>query len=155
MAKRYRKFKRIKLTAKTATLIREKLVDKTFNHHYNNCVGDELEPACTHVESGSLFVARLVEAGLKIGKKRATLDLTCPYSTNDPEGHIQTLHVFCWRLREFAKPMKAQTRTACFRIAEIAENYAERNAMEVLAEAVVDVDREANPPAEPLSRFLR
>jgi len=154
VAKRYRTFKRIKLTAKTATLIREKLVDKTFNDHYKKCVGKEFEPDCSHLESGSLFVARLVEAGINIGKKRATLDLTCPHSTNDPDGHTQTLLAFVWRLRQFSLKMKKQTRTACFRVAEIAEDYAKRNAMEVLAEAVVDVDREANPPAEPLARFL-
>lgn len=154
MAKRYRTFKRINITAKTATLIREKLVDKTFNDHYKKCVNESFDPDCSHVESGSLFVARLVEAGIKIGKKRATLDLMCPYSTNDPEGHVQTLLCFSWRLREFSKKMKQQTRAACFRVAEVVENYAKRNAMQVLAETVVDVDRDVNPLAKPLARFL-
>jgi hypothetical protein len=140
--RRFREFKRINLTAKTAKLIRACLADKTFNDHYKKC---SLDPTgltlCSHQQNGNLAVARLVEAGIKIGKKRATLDVPCPYSTSDAEAHVQVLDRVVARLHAFSKNMKGQTRAAFLRAAAEIDAYAHRNAMQVLAEAVVDVER--------------
>jgi hypothetical protein len=145
VAKRFREYKRIKLTAKTAELIRERLVDKTFDDHFvkKKCAIDPTGlTQCSHQSSGTLDVARLVEAGIKIGKKRATLDLACPYSTNNATKHAYLLKQLATRLRMFAsaEKMKDQTRTAFNRAANEIQAYAERNAMEVLAEVMVDSD---------------
>jgi hypothetical protein len=133
MAKRYRDFLRVNMTAKTATFIREKVVDSTFDDHYAKCADD---PDCHHIESGNLDVAREVEAGIKIGKKRATLDLACPYSQSDPPKQAKLLENVANRIFSFADgAKKRQLIAACTRVAREIEIYAHRNAMEVLAEA--------------------
>jgi hypothetical protein len=139
MAKRYREFKRINLKAKTARYVRESLVDKTFNDHYKKCADD---PDCCHNESRSLHVARLVEANITVGKKRAYLDVPCPWFQSNPVDHVNLLETLVSRLRAFAEVAKNHgTRDACLRAANEIDDYAHRNAMEVLAETVVDVDR--------------
>jgi hypothetical protein len=143
VAKRFRQFKRVNLTAKTAELIREGLVDKTFKDHFvkKKCALDMAGMAvCRHERSGSLMVARLVESGIHVGKKRGYLDIQCPYATNDPDDYIAILDVMVQRIRSFAEVAKKQTRVAMERAANEIDHYAHRNAMEVLAEAVVDVD---------------
>lgn len=162
MAKRVREFKRISLTAKTAEAIRKMIVDVTFDDHYRRvCIlcdisftpkkgychkcggaGDrtrhpecEQGTSCIHVKSGSLQVARLIEAGIKVGKKRATLDIPCPYSSGDPNEAIITLLNASGRIILFAASEKKQLRLACERVAGEIKVYANRNAMEVLADA--------------------
>jgi hypothetical protein len=133
MAKRYRNFLRVSMTAKTATFLREKVVDKTFNDHYDRCADD---PDCHHHESGNLAVARTIEAGIKIGKKRATLDLACPFSQSVPLKHSLLLEDIASRIAEFAVfAKKKQLRTACDRVVDEIRRYARRNAMEFIAEA--------------------
>jgi len=97
--RRLKDYLRVNMTAKTATFIREKVVDLTFNDHYKRCADD---PDCCHIESGNLAVARIVEAGIKIGKKRATLDLACPYSQIDPAKHVRLLEDVAGRILDFA-----------------------------------------------------
>lgn len=140
MAKRYREFRRINLTANVAGIIQENLVDKTFNDHLKKCWNSE---DCCHIESGNLAVARLVEVGITVGKKRGYLDIQCPYSLSDPKGHVKALAHMAYRLSAFAKTEKnPRTRTVMERVAEEIDNYAHRNAMEIIAEQVVDVDFE-------------
>jgi len=141
MAKRrYRDYLRVNMTAKTGTFIRESLVDKTFNDHFtkNKCV---LDPGCltmcSHEESGTLLVARTVEAGIKVGKKRATLDLACPYSLPEPHKQVWLLKHIAQRIEAFSKDEKRQLRSACVRIVEEIRKYADRNAMQVIAEAAL------------------
>jgi hypothetical protein len=132
------------MTAKTAAFIVECVVDKTFNDHYSKCnptltVGGRNDYVCTHVTSGNLDVARAVESGMKIGKKRATLDLACPFSTNESHKQIKLLKNTAWRVSEFAKMggVSDQVRNACERIVSEITDYAHRNAMEVIAEAAL------------------
>lgn len=142
MAKRFREFKRFPLTANVAQFIRESLVDKTFNDHYKKCADD---PDCCHRESRSLHVARLVEANIQVGVRRGYLDVPCPWYQTDPEEHIELLDVFVDRLRSFAEGTKGlhpRTKEVLLRICEETDAYAHRNAMEVLAETVVDVERD-------------
>jgi hypothetical protein len=139
--KRYRDFLRIAMTAKTARWLEERLVDKTFEAH-SLCIPlrqDDIDVAnqCGHYRSRTIFVARAMESGLKIGKKRATLDVKCPYSTSDAGEHIKLLLFFANRIRSFssATGVKRQVSDACFRIADAITTYANRNAMQVIAEA--------------------
>jgi len=139
MAKRFREFKRVRLTAKVARFIQESLADKTFNDHYKKC-GDVT--GCYHCESGTLRVARLVEANITVGKKRGYLDIPCPWYQTDPTSHIGLLDILVARLRSFTKESKLNPRTRVFleQVCVEIDAYAHRNAMEVLAETVVDVD---------------
>ena len=159
MAKRYYPFKRVNLTAKTAKLISESLVDKTFQDHYAmvcarcntvfsgkratcrhpECESEERlwkrpecgEGTCHHIKGGSLDVARMVEAGMKIGKRRATLDL--PFE----KGHLLK---FVDRLLAFADTWPGRVKEAAERIATEVERYANRTPLEVLAECAIDMD---------------
>jgi len=144
MAKRYREFKRINLTAKIARFVRESLVDKTFNDHYAKCHPDlDTFPVCSHTVSQSLQVARLVEAQITVGKKRGYLDIPCPWFQANPQAHINLLDTLVSRLKSFAEKIKnPRTQAATLRICEEVDAYAHRNAMEVIAEQVVDVDFE-------------
>jgi len=144
MAKRYRTFRRVNLTAKVAKFIRESLVDKTFNGHFKikKCSVDPTGlTLCSHEQSRSLHVARLVEARITVGSKRGYLDVPCPYSLEDSEDHIKLLDVLVKRLKGFAETLKVpRTKDACLRACEEIDAYAHRNAMEVLAETVIDRD---------------
>lgn len=143
MAKKYRQFKRISLKAKTAKAIVEQLVDKTFNDHANKCWVknyERFDPDCGHHKRKTLQVARLIESNIKIGVKRATLDIPCPYAQGDAEDQIKTLNIMVIRLRAFAQHQTTQCRLAWEAAADQIDAYANRNAMEVLAEAVVDKD---------------
>jgi len=137
MAKRrYRDFLRIAMTAKTGTFIRESLVDKTFNDHFTKKQCDPNVP-CVHVETGTLAVARTVESGIKVGTKRATLDLRCPYSMKNPLKQVLLLKNLASRIEAFSADQKNQLQTACARIVEEIRKYADRNAMQVIAEAAL------------------
>ena len=143
MAKRFREFRRIKLTARVARFIQEALVDKTFNDHYSKCDGDDED--CYHHESGTLYVARLVEPNLRVGAKRGYLDIPCPWYQPSPEDHIGLLDILVARLRNFAentKDLNPRTKAFVLQVCEEIDAYAHRNAMEVLAETVVDVERD-------------
>ena len=135
MAKRYRDFLRVNMTAKTAKFISAKLVDLTFKDHYEKCADD---PQCTHILSSNLEIARTIEAGLVIGSKRAHLDLACPYSTTDSQWHTQLLVNISYRLNYFlVSTLKKQLRVAGERVAKEIRAYADRNAMQVIAEAAL------------------
>lgn len=136
--KRFRDFLRLNMPAKTATFLVVSLVDKTFNDHFKKCMGLPLTNGiamCSHEGSRSLHVARLVEVGMKIGTKRATLDLPCPYSLADPQEQIVILKILAKRIDEFSTSEKKQRRSACLRMRDEVLAYAERNAMQVIAEA--------------------
>jgi hypothetical protein len=122
MAKRYRTFKRITMTPKTAEELRNRLVQLTFDHHYMTCGGDK--PTCIHTESGSLDVARMLEPAIHIGKRRARLDLP-----DNP----RLIKILVKRLRAFAKHI-AWAGKAFNRIADEAEVWAARSPLERLAE---------------------
>lgn len=136
MAKRYRDYKRVLITPKTAEKMVELLVDKTLQDHYKRCFSttgapffDE-EVGCHHMESGNLAVARLVESGIKISKKRAYLDIP-----DDPEvvKHLSD------RLESFARRAKT-AQSAFLRVAEVAHKWAHRSPLERLAEAGLELD---------------
>lgn len=136
--KRVRDFRRISMTAKTARFIRSNLIYKTVDHHVAHCEetpewldGEE----CKHERSKSLPVAHLLAHGLKIGKKRATLDIQCPYSTDDPEKQVKLLKHAANRLIFFVDNEKRQLQDAMRRISDEILDYANRNAMQVIAEA--------------------
>lgn len=141
--KRVRDFRRFSLTAKTAKFLEASLVDKTHEAHQRMCVHKkkvkwpvEAED-CIHRISRSMDVAELFARGLKIGEKRATLDLQCPYSLDDPQDRIQVYEVMAGRMRDFAKGEKRQLADAIHRISKEIEAYAHRNAMQVIAEAAL------------------
>ena len=136
MAKRYREFRRINLTAKVAAIIRKCLVDRTFDDHFGKC--RDLND-CAHHHNGNMAVSRLVEAGITVGKKRGYLDVACPYSLENPDRQIRILSDLYRRLTAFATSEKnPRTRKAMLRAAQEIIDYATRNAMEVLAETRVD-----------------
>jgi hypothetical protein len=135
MAKRYRKFRTVRFTARTGEFLRSSLVETTFKDHARNCGSD---PKCRHIESGTLEIARAFENYLRIGKKRASLRLPCPYSTPKPVAQICLLQEMAERIRSFAKARAKQAvREACERIADEIDAYAGRNAMQVIAEAAL------------------
>ena len=133
--KRFRDFLRLNMPAKTATFLVVSLVDKTFNDHFKKCDPARAKRGCGHTDSGSLQVARLVEVGMKIGTKRATLDLPCPYSLSDPQEQIEVLKDLAKRIDAFSENEKFQRRSACLRMRDEVLAYANRNAMQVIAEA--------------------
>ena len=138
--RRYRDYLRVNMTAKTGAFIRKSLVDKTFEDHFTKkkCA---LDPTgltlCSHESSGTLLVARTIEAGIKVGKKRATLDLSCPFSLAEPHKQVRLLKHIAERLESFSKDEKRQLHSACARIVEEIRKYADRNAMQVIAEAAL------------------
>lgn len=142
MAKRLREFRRFALTAKTGELLRSDLVDKTLNDHYGStkCEHPDSSEPCVHERSGSLAVARMVEAGIKIGEKRATLDVPDPYCVSDTSGTIKTLRTLAHRLRSFAGAWKRQQQIAATRLADEIEAYADRNPLTVLADYATEAD---------------
>jgi len=147
MAKRYRQFRRIKFTAKIGALIRESLVDKTLKDHFSKCWNHGVEDIeCYHSIEGNLGVARLVEAGITVGKKRGYLDVRCPYSLSKPWRQVFLLENTVGRLRRVAEASTTKRKKDCLlAVAQEIDDYAHRNAMEVLAEQVVDVDFSSLP----------
>lgn len=142
--KRYRQFRRIKFTAKIGARIREVLVDRTFKYHFSKCGSEERD--CRHYHSGNMGVARLVEAGITVGKKRGFLDVQCPYSLSKPERQVRILENVVKRLTAFAKAGGTSRTEACLlAVAQEIDDYAHRNAMEVIAEQVVDVEFSSLP----------
>ena len=141
MAKRLREFKRFALTAKTGELLRSCLVDKTFNDHFSvgKCEAADALGPCIHERSGTLAVARLIEAGIKIGTKRATLDIPDPYcGGGDPAKQVKVLKQVAERMRAFAKSQKRQQQKAFTRLADEIDTYADRSPLVVLAEIAAE-----------------
>ena len=160
MAKRYRTFKRVRMTVRSAEAFVAKLVDLTFDAHFQTCCvkcreitkkdtlhckscGEDTKKrrkdyqceqgTCPHVEKRTLDCARLVESGMKISKTKAYIDIP----GEDPE----LLRVFGERVRSFAgKAGKAAS--AFLRVAETAEQHARRGWLHQLAECGLDVDQE-------------
>jgi hypothetical protein len=137
-----RDFLRVSMTAKTAKVIQEYVVDRTFDDHSKKCQGVE---NCPH---DNLPGARAVEAGLETGVKRATLDLTCPYSFEDPDAQIAILEKLANRLKGIGQNQKGQVQVALLRIADEVLAYARRNPMVVLAEAALPPSRSRVRKAE-------
>ena len=144
--RRSRNFRRISMTAKMAKFIQEGLVNKTFNDHHEKCsalvpFGADIPSGigCPHEIRRSLQVAQVLDAGLHIGKKRAHLDIPCPYLGDvDAEDHIKTLEVLVKRLRAFSSNLPTnRSRLAMHEVARQVEEYAQRNAMEVIAESSI------------------
>ena len=138
MAKRYRSFKRVNLTAKIAKVMVDLLVDRTFKDHFLNRRCSEWA-SCSHTDSRSIEVARLVESGMTIGAKRAHLDIP----SEELDVKFPTAKVLAERLLAFAhhKDVKKVGATTVFlQTAEIARNYAKRSPLERLAECGADLD---------------
>lgn len=131
MAERIREFRRLAMSAKTAQVIVE-LGRRTDADHRAKCA--DIDGPCPH-DGGNLAVADLIRNSIKIGQKRATLDLPDPYASDDFAMGIKVLHLFAERVKIFARREKQQTTTALERIAEEAIHYANRNPLEVIAEA--------------------
>ena len=140
--KRLRDFRRVAFTAKTGELLRELLVDKTFKDHFSKCDLTKGSKPCSHKKSGTLGVARLVESAIKVGEKRATLDIPDPYCTPDYEVTIRLLEQTATRIRSFADSRlavtKRQQRESLTRLAEEIQSYAERNPLMVLADIAAE-----------------
>jgi hypothetical protein len=66
-----------------ARTIVEYMVDIPLKQHYSKCASLGIEDDCHHVESGRLEIARRIESGMRIGTRRAHLDL--PDTANKPE----------------------------------------------------------------------
>ena len=134
MAKsRLRDFRRVSFTAKTGELIRELLVDRTMKDHYTQ---GKCDTTCHHI--ATLPIARLIEANIKIGKKRATLDIPDPYCSGDDAATIKLLKETAERLRQFAGGQKQQQQTAFTRLADEIQSFAERNPLMVLADIAAE-----------------
>ena len=133
--KHVRDFLRISLSAKTAEWLRSTVVNLTLKDH-GKCDPEREEP-CKHEKNLNLEVALAFEAGLKVGKKRATLDIRCPYSTDDYKAHIKMLERMEVRIHDFANAATThgQQARAAFKICKKIHAYAHRNAMQVIAEA--------------------
>ena len=121
------------MSANTAKRISELIVDRVFKDHYDKCATSSQE--CKHEESGSLPAARLFESCIRIGDRRAILRVKCPYSLDDPDAQIKALHQLAKRIVLAGINQKFQVYTACIRIATQLSHYAERNAMQVIADA--------------------
>jgi hypothetical protein len=130
----------VSITPKTAEKMVELLVDRTLNDHYGQREKGSERPGvkcpdpddCRHVESGSLAVARLIEANITIGKKRARLDIP-----DDPE----VVKIMAERLRNFAGRAKLAGAAFC-RVADVAVAWASRSPLHRLAEAGLELDDE-------------
>lgn len=134
--KRIRGFLRISMTARTGRVIHNYIVNRTFEDHAKKCVGRVLNEPCPHAPN--LAGSRAVDTGLVVGKKRATLDLMCPYELDDPEEqkeHILTLERLAGRIKDLGHHQKEQVQKAMTRICDEILAYARRNPMVVIAEA--------------------
>ena len=125
MAKRFREFKRVRLTSKTAKHL-QRIAEITLLEHYETCRKDE----CRHVKSGNLAVARLIESRLQVSSHRAHIDIP-----DDP----QLAQSLARRLRDFSASA-AWARTALICIADTADAWARRSNLERLAEAGLELD---------------
>lgn len=141
---RTRDYLRISLTAKSAKVIQEYVIDRTFNDHGKKC--DPSNTDCPHALS--LPGARAVEAGLVIGKKRATLTLQCPYSFEDANAQMELLVGLALRLKGIGQIQKGQVQAALYRVSDEISVYALRNPMVVIAEAALPPSRSrvSKPP---------
>jgi len=160
MAKRYRTFKRVRMTARSAQALVKAVVDKTMKaHHEMVCqkCGHEASPVsdwckkcerttlrkrksygcsqntCTHVESGNLAVARFIESGTHISKTKGYVDL--------PGEDPKLLRLTAERIRSFAATA-GKAASAFHRVADTAEIHARRGWLHQLAECALDVDEE-------------
>jgi hypothetical protein len=132
--RRHRDFLRISMTAKSARVIQKFVVERTLEDHAAKCVGRE---NCPH---DNLPGSRAVDVGLKIGKKRATLDLQCPYTFDEIEqqnAHISMLKKLADRIKGIAQLQKEQVQDALLRVHDEIVTYADRNPMVVIAEAAL------------------
>jgi hypothetical protein len=132
--RRYRDFLRISLTAKSARVIQKFVVERTLEDHASKCVGRE---NCPH---DNLPGSRAVDVGLKIGRKRSTLDLMCPYTFDDVEqqnAHVAMLKKLANRIKGIGEIQHAQVGEALLRIHDEIMAYADRNPMVVIAEAAL------------------
>ena len=159
MARRYRNFKRIHITPTTAKKLVELFVDKVFEHHFRECFYQDAsfvgKPKargnlpCYHETSGVLNIARLIEASIHIGKRRAYFDL--------PDHQDELMETFAGRLRQFAEngyrdepyhedrkkvynPLLKRTGQAFFRIADQVEWWGNRGPLHRLAECAYELD---------------
>ena len=131
MAQKYRTFKRLSMTPVTARRVVELLVDRTLNDHAEKCLKTSLSgQICIHAESGTLAVARLVEANIVIGKRRARLDIP-----DDPALALRLSE----RLLGFCT-MASNAGIAFRRLGNDAHAWATRSPLERLAEAGLELD---------------
>jgi hypothetical protein len=140
--KRFRDFLRVSMTARTAKVLQEYVVDRTYKDHENKCVGRVLNEPCPHATS--MPGSRAVDTGLVVGKKRATLDLDCPYSFDDIEeqnAQIKMLENLAERIKRIGETRKGQVNEALVRISDEILAYAQRNPMVVIAEAALPPSR--------------
>ena len=161
MAKRYRTFKRVRMTANSARMIVDLLADRTFQSHFAmECVrcGSGPQPAdneycesceretdwsqvyecsrrsCAHVSQRTLEIAQLIENGAHISKTKAYIDL--------PGDQPDLLRLLAERLRSFGK-RAGKSKNAFYRLADDAEHHARRGWLHQLAECALDINEEA------------
>jgi hypothetical protein len=131
-------FKRIAMTREVAETIVEHIVDRTFKDHYERRECQDNED-CHHIVHGTLDVARFLESNMTIGKKRARLDLPCPYTSEDTTvvwSRRRVMRDVGYRLRQFGDDLanlRPTIRRAMKKIADEVLAYEGRNEMEVLA----------------------
>ena len=148
------------MTARSAGALVKAIVDKTMkDHHRMVCqkCGDDASPdtdyckkcerstlrkrkaypcsqnTCSHVLSGNLAVARLIETGTHISKTKGYVDLP----GEDPD----LLRLVATRIRSFAANA-GKAASAFHRVADTAEQHARRGWLHQLAECALDVDEE-------------
>lgn len=132
--------KRIRMTVKTARLIRTELVERVFKRHSKSDCFSGIGVGvgvCFCESDGILPLATFLDNSISIGRISAHLDLACPYLEDDSEVQIQLLRYLISRLWVFPFKKDENTRTvkAVLRIRREIEAFANRNAMQVIAEA--------------------
>jgi hypothetical protein len=119
---------RVTMTASVATKLSALLVDRTFKDHYEKLdSGCSVRP-CYHETSRSLDVARLVESGLVIGKRRAHLDV---------EDNPELVQALSNRIEQFVSAgfFARRSTGALRRVMYELSRWSERSPLERLAEA--------------------
>jgi len=125
------------MTAVSARRIVELLVDLVFEEHFRLCDGRPWE--CCHGNNGELAVARLVEAGMYIGKRRAHLDI--PDEPENAKLLAENLDYWSQATTWPNGPPHVGRHARVFqRVAEAARNWARRSPLERLAEAALELD---------------
>jgi len=127
------------MTPKVARLLIEYLVDRPFKDHYAKLdTGCSVRP-CVHEESGSLNVARVLESGFTLGKRRAHLDV--PDDSEMVKVLVGRMVMFTDTFR-WSQPTKYASRSvgAIRKMAKDLLKWSNRTPLERLAEAGIDLD---------------
>lgn len=150
---RYRKFKRVSLSAKNAKLIIKTLVDPVLEEHVRmvpcticNYFGPQTDCGCEEgrvrvcdtfcAHQKSLPVARMLESNTTIGKKRAHLDL--PDEPDICRWLSEELNISASIAHTVTGTLTSKEIEEFNRVSRIARAWAQRGPLERLAEAADD-----------------